>query len=614
MSATLQDIAAQIIANLRTTDPDLDTSIGTTTRKIIDAVSEQIAEAYVDQQLVTYQYDIDSKSDAALDDFVQLFGMARLAAKRASGIVVFSRASNLSSSVTIPVNTQIASNTNPSVVVQTVTGAYMDVGVSQVSVPVQAVVAGSAGNVPAGTLVTINTPVSGVSAVTNPDGLSGGLDQEGDLALRARWKKTVFRSLAGTEQMYLGVALDDPDCYIANVLGAAKHRREQVQIVSGKAVTTVADARFVYPSPVFVGQDVDAGDIYLPDADYTWNTSVNPPEIDVINATAIPDGTIVEVDFQYEPQWSRNDVQGGITNRVDIWCGGSRARSATQVIGFRQANRFTATATDTLYTGNFVAEDDTNPTANNVFVPLAFGPVLTVPSSLTINGVIYAEATPESPLGSTGTVGGQTVYSAYRIVHQGGAPGYTPTSYFGLEWSSAFLPPNDSVFTIGDDGDYTYNSMVTDIQLAIDRWRLLGVDAKVHAAKQVFLKFNLAIMYSPSVAPETVDTQIDNALATFLLQTDFETSVQVSDILQIVHNVVGVDNVRFLNGTDYGAYNGATPNAYAVGIQRVVAGTVIDSYVDSTGRPMDVHFGDGEVPVFDSTYLVTKAQNSFGVA
>lgn len=70
---------------LAVTDPDLDTSVGTTTRKILDAVAESIAESYLDQHMLSYTYDIDSKTEGDLDSFTQTIGgISRLAGKRSA--------------------------------------------------------------------------------------------------------------------------------------------------------------------------------------------------------------------------------------------------------------------------------------------------------------------------------------------------------------------------------------------------------------------------------------------------------------------------------------------------------------------------------------------------
>ena len=53
--ASQSDVSSQMIAALGVTAPDLDTSVGSVTRKIIDTVSSQIADASVDTHLLTYQ-------------------------------------------------------------------------------------------------------------------------------------------------------------------------------------------------------------------------------------------------------------------------------------------------------------------------------------------------------------------------------------------------------------------------------------------------------------------------------------------------------------------------------------------------------------------------------
>lgn len=621
---TQAQAASQMIAALRISDPELDTSVGTTTRKIIDAFAESLAEASIDDHLLTYQYDIDSKIGADLDDFVGLFGMARLPAKRASGVVTFSRSteSALTTSVLISVNTQVISATSPSITFQTVSGAYMEVGASTVDVPVQAVDPGVSGNVAGGTVTSISSPVAGVGSVTNMKPMQGGTDQESDTALRDRWKKTVFRNLAGTEQMYLGVALDDVDCYVANVVGSSKRRREQVQIVAGVGQTTVDDAAYVYTEPVFVGRNIDAGDINPRGFDYAWDTSVNPPKFDVLSSTNLPDDLLVEVDFEYQPLASRNAPALAITNRVDVWVGGQRAQAAVQSVIFRTSITFTNTAlptSDSLSRHKYVRSDGTKPDEDNIFVPLAWGPIISVPETISIAGATYGLADAVHPLGTEETVAGETIYYAYRVVHQDDAFGYTPTSRFGLEWvvdgaHPEYTPLNNATFSVGGQqaNPYLYNKMIHDIQAAVDRWRLLGVDAKVHQAKARELRLSLAIMYSPKANQPTVNTAIDNALAAFLMGTGFQGRIQVSDLLQVIHNVSGVDNVRFLRGSDHTGYVSGNPNAYTVGIQRVIDGVVVESFVDADGRPYDIRMGDDEIPLYYGAHIIAKAENSFG--
>jgi len=85
--ASQSDVSSQMIAALQVTAPDMDTSAGSVTRKIIDTVASAIADASVDTHLLTYQYDVYSHAGADLDAFVQLFGISRFPAVAATGTV-----------------------------------------------------------------------------------------------------------------------------------------------------------------------------------------------------------------------------------------------------------------------------------------------------------------------------------------------------------------------------------------------------------------------------------------------------------------------------------------------------------------------------------------------
>jgi hypothetical protein len=549
VATTQADIASQLKAALAVSMPEMDTSVGTPMAKIADAVAATISYAYVDNQLQTYAYDIDSKTDADLDAFCQLFGIARLAAKRASGTVTFTRGSdNTDAVVFIPINFQVTSSTDTPVIFQTITGATMAVGITSVTVPIQAVDAGPSGNIGPNLINNLSSPIQGVATAVNVSATSGGIDQETDTALRARWKATVFRNMAGTEDMFLGIALNDADCFAANVVTATKLVREQIQVTSGAATSTVNDAKYVFGTPVSFGTDIDNGVVFVAGHDYVFNATI-PPTVSVTNSAAIPDGTIAELEYQYTPVASRSDPSTAIVNRIDVWCAGSRAVSAQQSMVFKNTKTFAGSGAYNL--SNFVRPDGTHPTSGNVFLPLAFGPILTMSPTIVVGSTTYGLATVANPLG---TVTGGVTY-AYQIVHDNTAFGWTPGSSFGLEWNAANLPANNAVFTVGSDGAYTYNEVPLSVQQEIDSWRLL----------------------------------------------------------QVLHNVPGVDNVRFLNGADWPGWSSGTSNSYQVGIQQLsTTGTVQTSYTDSTGRPHDVLFTDSQVPQFGASVYIQRAQNSFG--
>lgn len=598
------DISSQIVAALAASEPDLDTTVGSVTRKIIDAVASAASDISLDNQLLTYQYDVNSMTGANLDSFVQLFGMTRYPAVRATGQVTFTRAT-ATDVISIPINTQVAS-TDGTVTVQTVTSAVLGVGAMSVSVPVQAVVAGPAGNVAAGTLTVLNTAVTEITTVTNVGALANGANQETDTQLQNRWKTTVFKSMAGTSQMFAGIALNDPDCTAANVVGAATRRREQLQIVSGSATSTVSDAQYVYPSGQTVGRDIDAGDVAAAGTQYAWNSGTIPPSLTVIDASYFPDGEVVDVSFLYIDMASRNNNGDAIYNRVDVWCAGSRPVSASQTLAFTNGSLFSASSSSALWVSNFVRADGTTPTAANIFLPLAWGPILTVDGTITVGGTTYGLATAAHPLGTTS--GG--VSYAYQIVHQDTAFGWSPYSQFGLEWVASMAPANGSSITISED--YTYNDVIYAIQQNLENWRLAGSDVLAHQGLAVDLQFSLAVIYDPTITPSVTQTAIQTAISNYLGQLGFDSRLYPSSIISVVENTPGVAASRFLVGSDYPGYVGATPNIYNVGIQQLVNGAVTQSYVDTAGNPVDIEFGASTLPAFGGLQLVTRAGNSFG--
>lgn len=268
---TQADIATQIVAALAVTMPDLDTSIGTPTRKMIDAVSEPIAEGYVDQFFQGYQYDVDSLTGTSLDDFVNIFGMTRLSARRAVGVVTFATAQAAVAPVSIPAGTAVSTSSSPQVVFTTLITAVLAIGQVSIDVPVIAQLGGSAGNVPPNSIANFATPLSGFSTLANTAATNGGSDAESDDALRTRFKNTVFRNMAGTEQMFLGVAQENPATVIANVIGSAKIHREQIQISGGTGQSTVQAAKYVYPYNFVFGASIDGGQILTPGVHYTFS-------------------------------------------------------------------------------------------------------------------------------------------------------------------------------------------------------------------------------------------------------------------------------------------------------------------------------------------------------
>lgn len=598
------DVASQIIADLGITAPDLDTSVGSVARKMIDAFSSQVADASVDTQLLTYQYDIYSMTGAALDSFVQVVGgMSRFPATAATGTVTFTR-QTATDVVSVPVGAQV-STADGSVVAQTLTAAILPVGTLVASVPVQVTVAGPQGNVQANSLTQMMTPVAEIATVTNLAALTGGASQETDSQLQTRWVKTAFKSMSGTEQMFLGIALNNPDCTAANVVGSAVNRVEQVQVTGSVAASVVSDAQYIYPAGQVVGKSIDSGDVAVPGLQYLWNSSVNPPQIQVLDSSYFPNGQIVTLQFNYIDVWSRNNPAQSILNRVDVWCAGVNAVQAAQTVPWRSSLVFGTSGAYNV--ASYVRPDGTQPAPGNIFIPLAFVPILTIDSVISVGGINYGLATPQFPLG---TIANGISY-AYQIVHENDAFGWGPFSNAGLEWVASMAPAAGSVLTISED--YTWNNVPALVQQDLENWRLASTDVLAHQAIQVFLQFSLAVIFDPNTAQATTTAAIRTALSSWLTGLGFSATIYPSSVIQQVENTPGVTACRFITGSDIPGWNGSNPNAFSVGIQQINnASVVVKSFVDSGGNPQDIILGASQIPAFGAMNITAKAPNSFG--
>jgi hypothetical protein len=149
-------------------------------------------------------------------------GSPRLGAQAASGQVTFARFTAAPSSCFVPVGATMTTNdgqniqfavisdsTNPNFSA-TLSGYTLQPNVGSIVVAVQAVVAGSSGNIAAGSLSVMTSPITGVDTVTNIAAFTNGFDQESDSGLKARFAAYI-----------LGLSRGDIYGLTASILGVA---------------------------------------------------------------------------------------------------------------------------------------------------------------------------------------------------------------------------------------------------------------------------------------------------------------------------------------------------------------------------------------------------------
>lgn len=239
--ATPNEISSRITKTLAISEPELDTGVGTPLRKIIDTVAEAIAETTVDSYLTAYQYDIDTRSGADLDAFAAMFGFIRNVAKRASGTILLQRTTPAPESIIVYAGSQAATTGSPPVIVRTVTPAVFPRSTVVLEIPVETIEGGSAGNLAAGAITRWLTQIEGITSITNPAPLVGGSNTETDEQFRDRLKKTIFRNLAGTKDMFMAIALAQKDTSTCEVYTAYERWTERIEIIGGTGSPSIAN-------------------------------------------------------------------------------------------------------------------------------------------------------------------------------------------------------------------------------------------------------------------------------------------------------------------------------------------------------------------------------------
>jgi uncharacterized phage protein gp47/JayE len=238
---TATDFANQIVAQARVLDPSFSGEVGTPERKMIDAVSQALANAQVDLTGLSGAMDIDSQYGSNLDRFVALFGFQRQVATAATGYVNFGTTNEPIAAISIPATTILQGSvpTSEGQILQYTTqagGTIPTTSVESGAIPIQCSTTGSAGNAAANTITVIvqttssNTTLSGVTSVTNSLALTNGTDQETDNALKTRFKNTWARNLAGTSDQYLALAVAGTYTTMANVIGSQSRYQEYIQV------------------------------------------------------------------------------------------------------------------------------------------------------------------------------------------------------------------------------------------------------------------------------------------------------------------------------------------------------------------------------------------------
>ena len=195
------------------------------------AVAAQVYGLYAQGEWVERQCFPQTAQGEFLDHHAQLRGLSRKAATPSQGVIRFFVTMAAETDRTIPAGTVCM--TADLRRFETTEAGVLAAGELETDVPAQAAEPGSAGNVPAGSIVSMAVAPVGVAGCGNPRPFTGGGDAEDDEALRARVLDTYLRLPNGANAaFYQQGALSFDEVAAAAVIPRARGKGTVDVIVS----------------------------------------------------------------------------------------------------------------------------------------------------------------------------------------------------------------------------------------------------------------------------------------------------------------------------------------------------------------------------------------------
>ena len=369
--------------------------------------------------------------------------------------------------------------------------------------------------------------------------------------------------------------------------------------------------------------------------------------------------SIVLVEHAYMSAHSRNSIPAGITNAVDVFVNGEQAKTIKSSEMYPHAGH-TLQNTDpnqwTYYTNWKRLVDGSQPTVGanpNRLLPLFWQPLLSLPDSFTIKnannnkytfykakyhigGEYYFDLQSDGVTGNRianyyetvevgsyyGTIRGRSGIEFRHKPTYGTGDGNTGTGPFANDTANSTNVFLGNSFTIS----YVIDQNIPNLQAIMEQNKQVTTDVLVHKSNERYFVFYITVMYTPGANATTTKALIDAQVQAYLENQYYGGVVQLSDVLQIVHNTPGVDNVRWTNEAI-----GTPPSGRPLHrVEEVNAdgsvfnGTISDGFVSRTlfqgdatnhiSTDSDFFLQDNElatVPTIPTTVAQVRSQNTW---
>jgi len=569
-------------AQLAVTAPGLSCELGTPERKIVDACAEAVSEAYIDQYLVGSLLDIETKAGLELEQWVGVFGFGRLQGKASAGVVRVTLNTAAPNDTAIPLGSQFYTKSgvtgaalvgNLPLYFSSTQAVVLTAGNFSVDIPVHCTMVGTIGNVPPDAITYLGS-VIGSGSATNLTALTGGVDVETDAELRQRFKDTLLRNIAGTADWYRALCLQNNRVSKVTVFGVTTLYRTQIEApATTLALPITQDVKYTWPEmhSCFANMAQEDEIFFSPLNDYAL-TSGSSPMFTRHSDGEIETGQVLDLEFQYTTQSSRNDPVNGITNKVDVFVNGIEATPVTEKT-VMTSTTLSASSANVLYTGNFERVGSAgSPTAVNRFMRLGSTPIVTFPASISVGLVVYTQGTHYHLLRATTLLAGSAVEVS------------------GIEWTASG-PANGTELTL----TYVYNRVPEVLSHVMSSAKQITSDVMVHQAKFRYVRPCLSIQYDRLYSVSVTNSAINERLRTYFNGLPFGSDLRISNLALAVQQVLGVVDVKLTTSTE-------SPTAYGVEVYHDATDPDPES-VEIT----DFKFDDNTLPIFLEAVILRKA-------
>jgi len=311
-SQLIEDMGAALQSSATTL---VDVSIGSVIRAIFEANASVVLwlQWVVLEVLRTTRAATSAGTD--LDTWMGDFGVSRLPATAASGLVTFSRfASNLPALVPLGTVVKTSDGSCSFVVTEdstistwqpTSSGYILPIGVSSTNLPAVCTSNGSFGNVLAGTITVIASSLPGVDQVVNSNAMTNGVNLETDTSFRNRFHNYLASRACAT--------LTAVRVAIANVRQGLNYTIEENTNSDGSARSgsflVIVDDGSGYPSSNLIASVYSAIDVVRPIGTTFF---VIPPNVLSVNVSLS-----ITMDQSSAPQSMTSGIQTCITDYLN---------------------------------------------------------------------------------------------------------------------------------------------------------------------------------------------------------------------------------------------------------------------------------------------------------